>query len=167
MRTHTGLQKCFYAELITSLTEDSNGTFSSEAKIFRYDSCRSKEYFTVNLDTNTVEITQVSLHNCMHVHMLMPVAMWVASAVVTQVSLHNCIHVHVLMPVAMPVAMRVGNKIASTFQQKFYLCQQHTVPNHSSVNYYKIMFKVNGNHSNNYQLFICPCRTNQMHHRSS
>ena len=41
---------------------------SSEAKIFRYDSSRSKEYFTVNLDTNTVEMTQVSRHNCMHVH---------------------------------------------------------------------------------------------------
>ena len=66
--THTGSQKCFYAELMTSLTEDSNGTFSNEAKIFRYDSSRSKEYFTVNLDTNTVEMTQVSLHNCMHVH---------------------------------------------------------------------------------------------------
>ena len=66
--THTGSQKCFYAELMTSLTKDSNGTFSSEAKIFHYDSSRSKEYFTVNLDTNTVEMTQVSLHNCMHVH---------------------------------------------------------------------------------------------------
>ena len=66
--THTGSQKCFYAELMTSLTEDSNGTFSNEAKIFRYDSSRSKEYFTVNLDTNTVEMTQVSLRNCTHVH---------------------------------------------------------------------------------------------------
>ena len=39
--------------------------------------------------------------------MLMPVAMRVASAVVTQVSLHNCMHVHMLMPVGMRVASAV------------------------------------------------------------
>ena len=65
---HADADAGFYAELMISFTEDSNGTFSSEAKIFRYDSSRSKEYLTVNLDTNTVEMTQVSLHNCMHVH---------------------------------------------------------------------------------------------------
>ena len=52
---HTGSQtECFYAELMTCFTEDSNGTFSSEAKIFRRDSSQSREYFTVNLDTSDV-----------------------------------------------------------------------------------------------------------------
>ena len=59
----------FYAELTTRLTQNNDSLFTSEVKIFRSDSLRSKEYLRVIEESNTVNVTQVSKLSMSLLHM--------------------------------------------------------------------------------------------------